>query len=280
MNKRIPLGALELEFISLGSLWLDGGAMFGVVPKTLWSQVFQVDEANRIPLSCHSLLIHHPDGKILVETGVGNRWNAKFQEIYRIAPADLSKAFQAVKISVEDVTHVVNTHLHFDHAGGNCIERYDQVIPTFPQARYCIQKKEWDHALNPTKKDRASYRLDDFLPLASFGRLMLLEGDQEVLPGVWVWQVGAHSPGMQVVYVESQGEKALFWGDLIPTTRHIPLPWIMSYDCYPLETLAWKEKLLAKSVKEGWLALFYHDPDYIAGRVKEKSAGKYTFTPI
>ena len=260
------LGRFRLHALEAGLQRLDGGAMFGVVPKVLWEKRIAPDERNRIPLALRCLLVETPDTLVLIDTGVGNKESEKFRDIYGIenegSPTRLEDALRAAGYSPEDVDVVVNTHLHFDHAGGNTFRDPEGVVRlAFPRARYFVQRGEWEYAHWKNERIQASYLPDNFDPVEREGRFEFIEGEREIVPGVRVVPTPGHTPHHQSVLVESEGERACFLADLIPTTAHLPLPWIMGYDVEPLRTLETKRWLLRRAREEGWLLVFEHDAE-------------------
>jgi glyoxylase-like metal-dependent hydrolase (beta-lactamase superfamily II) len=254
----MKLGAFEIDVLSDGTFRLDGGQMFGVVPKTLWEKKLPADELNRVTLGLNCLLVKAGRHRILIETGIGDKFDAKFGKIYavdhsRILLDDLA----AHGVRPEDIDIVINTHLHFDHCGWNIRRDGARVVPTFPRARYYIQRGEWEHALSPTLRDRASYIEEFFAPAES--QTEFLDGDQEIVPGVRVELLPGHTKNQQGVWLESEGQTALFISDLVPTACHLPYAWIMSFDLYPLDTLATRQQLLPKLVERKTLVMFPHD---------------------
>jgi glyoxylase-like metal-dependent hydrolase (beta-lactamase superfamily II) len=263
------LGGVRIHALEAGLQRLDGGAMFGVVPKPLWERRIPPDARNRIPLALRCLLVETAEALVLIETGLGNKENEKFLDIYGVdnAPSDarfpdrLQEAVAAAGFSPADVTVVVDTHLHFDHAGGNTFRDADgQVRLSFPNATYHVQKGEWEWAHRANERTSASYLLHNFDPVMEAGRLSLAEGDGEIVPGVRVYRTPGHCPHHQSVLVTSGGETACFLADVIPTMAHLPLPWIMGYDVEPLVTLESKRALLRRAVDERWLLVSTHDP--------------------
>ena len=261
----MKLGDIELYILNDGYFSLDGGAMFGVVPKPLWERRIPADPRNRIPLAMRCLLIEHPDGLVLIDTAVGNKDDAKFRDIYGIEnpghPTALEDAIRETGHQPGEVQWVINTHLHFDHAGGNTVaNEAGEVKLTFPGAVYTVQRGELDFAAMPNERIRASYLLPNFAPVAAAGRFRLISGEVEVLPGIRCIPTPGHVPYHQSVLVQDEDESALFLGDLCPTAAHLPAAWIMGYDVEPLVTLATKKEVLARAAREGWALLFEHDP--------------------
>lgn len=270
-------GDYRVEIVPDTEFRLDGGAMFGVVPRALWSKVSQPDEQNRIRLNCNCLFIETENERILIETGLGDKWSEKQEAMYGIRrERSLSESLQALTgTSAEEINIVVNTHLHFDHAGGNT--RFDesgQARPVFPNARYFVSRAEFEHAESPHERDRASYLPENWLPLQESGQLELKEAEYEVVPGLSMETIAGHSRTMQCVRLE-RGAKTLFgFADLVPMRAHVPFAWIMGYDLYPVETLEAKKRLLPQAAREDWLCFFYHDPDMPLCRVREED-GKF-----
>ena len=264
------LGDLRLHAIEAGLQWLDGGAMFGVVPKPLWERRIPADDRNRIPLATRCLLVETPDELVLIETGLGNKSDAKAIEIYGIdsLPTDPSTGPDRLQAGVceagyspDEVTLVVNTHLHFDHAGGNTFRGGDgEVRVAFPRARYVVQWQEWEYAHRTNERTRASYVREDFDPVHAASAFHFLHGALEVIPGVTTVLTPGHTPHHQSVLVHSAGQTACFLGDVAPTMAHLPLPWIMGYDVEPLVTLESKRLILDRAREEGWLLVSTHDP--------------------
>lgn len=270
------IGGLQIHALDGGRIRLDGGAMFGVVPRPLWERRAAPDERHRILLALRCLLIEAPDALILVDTGVGAKETDRFRDIYGVdnsgAPTRLEDAIRAAGHAPEDVDLVVNTHLHFDHAGGNTrLANSGEPEPAFPNARYLVQRGEYEFAHRNNERVRASYLPANYEPIAEAGRFEFLEGDVDVVPGVRVVRTPGHTPHHQSVVIESGGETACFLADLVPTTAHLPLPWIMGYDLEPLVTLESKRSLLGRAREEGWLLIFEHDPNRAWGRLDPAS---------
>jgi glyoxylase-like metal-dependent hydrolase (beta-lactamase superfamily II) len=270
------LGDVTIHALDGGSQMLDGGAMFGVVPKPLWERRIPADERNRIPLAMRCLLIETADALVLVDNGAGNKESEKFLEIYGIANAPavpgratrLEDALAAAGFAPGDVDVVINTHLHFDHAGGNTRLAEDGALElSFPRARYVVQRGEWEWAHRRNERIQASYLPHNFDPVLEAGRFDLVEGEVEVVPGVRLLLTPGHTPHHQSVLVRSGGETACFLADVVPTSAHLPLPWIMGYDVEPLVTLESKRTLLQRARDEEWLLVFEHDPQLPWGRL-------------
>ncbi len=280
MTGPLPLGKMTLEVVSDGTWRLDGGLMFGIVPKVLWERVAPADEQNRILMALNCLLVRADRQIILVDTGLGDLWDEKFHQIY--APdrsRSLLQQLAARGLRPEDVDIVINTHLHFDHTGNNVRRQGERLVPTFPRARYIVQRGEYEHAQAPNDRDRASYRSITWEPLRESGQLELIDGDHEILPGVRLVKVRGHNRDLQVLFLHSEGQTAVFWSDLIPMTPHVHKPWIAALDQYPLETLEQKNRLLPQAVREQWLCIFYHDPHIPIGRIIE-AEGRFRVVPI
>ncbi len=270
------VGRLRCHALEGGRQHLDGGAMFGVVPKPLWEKRIPPDARNRIPLALRCVLIEHDAGLVLVDTGLGNKEDAKFRDIYgvenagRHGPTQLEDALAELSFAPGDVRWVIDTHLHFDHAGGNTVrDEAGAVRPTFPAATYVVQKRELDFARHTNERTAASYLRHNFDPIT----FTLIDGETEVLPGLRCLPTPGHVPYHQSVLVESGGERACFLADLVPTSAHLPLPWIMGYDLEPLVTLESKRRLYARAEAEGWLLWFEHDPEVVAGRLGRDGKG-------
>ena len=277
------VGRLQCHALEGGMQRLDGGAMFGVVPKPLWERRIVPDERNRIPLALRCLLVEHDDGPVLIDTGLGNKETAKFKDIYgvenegRTGRTRLEDALAERGYRPEDVRWVINTHLHFDHAGGNTFRDPDgNVALSFPRARYVVQKGELDFASHTNERTAASYLAPNFATVP----FTLLDGEAEVLPGLRCVPTPGHVPYHQSILVESGGERACFLADVVPTSAHLPLPWIMAYDLEPLVTLESKRRLYARAELEGWLLLFEHDPAVVGGRLGRDGKGFGLVDPL
>jgi glyoxylase-like metal-dependent hydrolase (beta-lactamase superfamily II) len=267
-------GSFDIFPVCDGRFRLDGGAMFGVVPKVLWEPCCHADEQNRIQLALNCLVIRAHGQHILIDTGLGGKWQPKFWDMLAMERADsLSDGLRALDLCADNIDVVINTHLHFDHAGGNTEVVEGTVMPKFRKARYLVQRREFDDAAHPNERTKASYRAENLAPVAETRQWEMLDGDTEILPGISVMVTGGHTVGHQAVKIESEGKVAFFPGDLIPTVAHLPLPYIMGYDLFPLHTLEAKRRILSQACEEGWLLFFEHDPGVRFGFVHRDEEG-------
>jgi glyoxylase-like metal-dependent hydrolase (beta-lactamase superfamily II) len=270
---RTTLGDFELTVFSDGIYSLDGGAFFGVIPKTMWSKRVKADEKNLVPVGLNSLLVRTGKQNVLIETGIGNKLSEKMTKIYG-QPAKLLDNLHARGIAPEDIDIVINTHLHFDHCGWNTVRDAEAVTPTFPKARYYVQEGEWQHARRQFERDRISYISDNYDPLIETGQMQLLHGNQKIVPGISVRVFPGHTAYMQAVIIESGGRKACYISDLIPTRAHIEITWGMSFDLFPVDTIESKKKYYAESIPEKWLTVFTHDPEMPWAYVERDAEGR------
>jgi glyoxylase-like metal-dependent hydrolase (beta-lactamase superfamily II) len=278
LSRSTRVGSVAVHAIEAGVQQLDGGAMFGVVPRPLWERRIPPDVRNRIPLALRCLLVEAPEALVLVDTGIGNKENEKFNDIYGVqnrgSPTRLEDGIRHAGFEPGDIDIVLNTHLHFDHAGGDTFLGEDGTVRvSFPQARHVVQRGELDFARSKNERIRASYLPHNFEPVTDAGRWTLVEGVAEVTKGVRVLPTPGHTPFHQSVTVESDGEVACFLADVCPTTAHLPLPWIMGYDLEPLVTLESKRGLWKRALEEDWLLIFQHDPRTPWGRLDPDTDG-------
>jgi len=274
------IGNIEVQHLHGGNFFLDGGAMFGVVAKPLWEKKSLPDSRNRIRLAANSLVVRAHNKNILVETGNGTKWTRKLRDIYGIQEgAPLIDNLSSAGIRPDQIDLVINTHLHFDHAGGNTKFVNDKAVPTFPNAQYIVQAAEIAHAANPTERDRASYFEENFLPMQQSGQWRAITHDSEILPGISAIRIPGHNADIQAIKISGGGKTIFFVADLFPTRHHLALPWIMAYDLYPLQTLETKRKWLKTIVKENWIVVFGHDPDIPAATLHERE-NAIEFEPV
>jgi glyoxylase-like metal-dependent hydrolase (beta-lactamase superfamily II) len=290
------LGNLELTLVSDGEFRLDGGAMFGVVPRTMWERVKPPDERNRIRMTTNCLLVARGDELLLVDSGIGDKHDARFQDLFGMDPqaVRLPDAIRRAGYEIEQVTHVLLTHLHFDHCGWNTRRAAGgELVPSFPNAVYWLERGEVEHARHPNERDRASYDARNWEPLFAAGVARLYDGDRgcEPMPGVRAIGAPGHNANMCIVLVDGNvgsvgsvdgtgdaadhGDKAVFFADLVPTVAHVAYPWIMSYDLFPMTTLENKKIWLPRAAAEGWLAVFQHEAEAPLGRVVEEKPGRF-----
>ena len=254
-----------------GYFRLDGGAMFGVVPKPLWHKRAPADERNRISLATRPLLVRG-EKLMLIDAGLGGKMDAKSVDIYAIdRRRNLVHELSDLSLALEDIELALASHLHFDHVGGFTTRLASgDIVPSFPRARYLVRADEWDDATHPHERNRASYLQEDFVPLQAAGVLDLFDGDREIMPGVSVRWTGGHARSHQVVYLEGDGRTAVFTADMIPTAAHIDAPWIMGYDLYPMDTLEFKRAFAREAIEREYLLFFEHEPSIAAGIIRER----------
>lgn len=274
------LGDTELWVIPDRTYLLDGGAMFGVVPKTMWSRTTPGDERNFVRCGLNSLIFHHRGELVLVETGCGNKLSEKQMRYNGVDPRrDYLDRLRAAGFPLEEFTLVVNSHLHYDHCGWNTVRQKDgSIVPAFSNAHYYVQRQEWEHAREQHERDRVSYLTDNYDPLVTSGQMQLLTGEQELLPGLSVMPLPGHTRGMQAILLRSGGEVACYISDLMPTHWHLKPTWVMAFDLFPLETIDNKHRILDQAEREHWLLVFTHDPEHAWGYVERQNA-EYVFVP-
>ncbi len=274
------LGPFEARAIETGAFRLDGGAMFGVVPKVLWSRTNPADENNRIKMAMRLLYLEGAGRRLVVDGGAGTNLGGKMERNYEIETAGLRAALEAASVDPLAVTDAVATHLHFDHAGGYCYRDGDAIRLSLPNAVHHVQRRQWEAALRPNEKDRASFFMEYLLPIEKAGLLDLVDGEREIFPGVALLPAEGHTPGHQVVLVSTDSGTLLYCGDLIPLASHVNLPYIMAYDHFPLRTLEEKKRLLGRAADEGWTLFFEHDPEIAAATVRRSGADGFALDEI
>ena len=269
----MQIGKYTLKTILSGKFALDGGAMFGIIPKSLWEKTNPADDKNRIKLATRNLLLISDDKKIIIDTGMGDKWDDKSKNIYDINPKlDLESVLELNGIKSEEITDVLLTHLHFDHAGGSTKLENDKLVPSFPNAKYYIQKKNFDWAINPSDRDRGSYIKENFEPLMKEGVLKIIEGDKEFDDNISFRVINGHTFGQQMIKVSDTSNTFLYVADLLPFISQIRIPYIMGYDLQPLITVEEKKKYLHLAAEENWYLYFGHDPNVAVVTVKHSGS--------
>jgi glyoxylase-like metal-dependent hydrolase (beta-lactamase superfamily II) len=270
----MKIGKYQMHIVNSGYFYLDGGAMFGIIPKPLWEKSNPADESNRVKLATRNLLLVSDDKKILIDTGMGKKWSKKSSEIYRIEQDEFSLQSSLSKLSIksEDITDVLLTHLHFDHTGGSTENINGKPEPVFKNAIYHVSEKNFKWAMNPSERDKGSYIKDNFLPLFENGVLFFTK-DKSFDDEIELIDVNGHTFGMQLVKISDSSNTILYCADLFPFSSHIPLPYVMGYDLQPLVTLEEKKQILSKAVEENWKLCFEHDPFYALATVEKVEIG-------
>lgn len=273
----VSLGDFELISLSDGIYHLDGGSYFGVVPKTLWSRKLPADEKNLVPSGLNSVLVRTGEKNILIETGIGNKLPEKMAQIYG-QPAGLLDSLHAAGLAPEDIDIVIDSHLHFDHCGWNTVRGKGTIVPTFPKAKYYAQEGEWKHA-HENQRDGVSYFTENYDPLVESGQMQLLRGNAEIAPGISVEVYAGHTRDLQAIMVQSGGKTACYISDLIPTSAHLDLNWVMAYDLYPVESIESRKRFYSRAVPEKWLVMFTHDHVIPWGYLEKDERGKVVIQP-
>lgn len=274
---KVILGDFELISLSDGVYHLDGGSYFGVVPKTLWSRKLPADDKNLVPSGLNSVLVRTGEKNILIETGIGNKLSEKMAQIYG-QPAGLLESLHAAGLAPEDIDIVIDSHLHFDHCGWNTVRRNGSIAATFPRAKYYAQEGEWKHA-HENQRDGVSYFTENYDPLVESGQMQLLRGNAEIAPGISVEIYPGHTRDLQAIMVRSGGRTACYISDLIPTSNHLDLNWVMAYDLYPVESIESRKRFYARSIPERWLVMFTHDHEIPWGYLEKDERGKAVIQP-
>lgn len=270
------IGGMEVRAVVTSRFRLDGGSMFGVVPRVLWEKKAPPDDRNRISLSVNTLLVRAGDKLILIEPGMGSKYSKRQRDIYALEPVDADACLSSAGIKPADVDIVIPTHLHLDHAGGSTARgEQGKALEYFPNAWFVAQETEWEAAVDPGPLEKGSYNPEDYLPLVETGRLLLVSGTTEVAPGVRVELTGGHTRGHQVVRLRSEGEEAVYLGDIVPTTAHLKLNWLMAWDLLPQVVYAQKERMLDDAVERGVTCFFPHDPDIAGCRLARSGGGGF-----
>lgn len=271
----MKIGEYEINSLETGYFSLDGGAMFGVVPWVFWSKLNPPDERQRIKLAARCWLVRGHGRTILVDDGNGTKWSEKLKDIYRLdnSSGDLISSLKSAGFRPEDITDVILTHLHFDHAGGSTTDVNGEILPTFPNARYYVQKKQWELSQNPSEKDRGSFMRDDYAPLMDHGVLELVDGEFEIFPGIELLVCNGHTNAQQLPKITDGKTTMLFCCDLVPTTSHLPWPYVMAYDVRPLVTIEEKKRILSRAYEEKWILFLEHDPSTEAITLKPTDKG-------
>jgi glyoxylase-like metal-dependent hydrolase (beta-lactamase superfamily II) len=266
----MQLGDFEITHVRAGAYRWDGGTFFGVVPKTLWGRKAPSDELNRIAVAFNSYVIRTGDHTILIETGAGDKLDERARERMALPPKheDLREILAAHRIDPESIDIVVNSHLHFDHCGGNTVLTHGGPLPAFPRARYFATREEWSWAHRRHWRESVSYNDSNYDPLVDLGQMVLTAFDHEVAPGVWMRRAPGHNPNMCVVTAESGGRTFCFWSDLVPTANHTQPTWVAAFDLEPVETIDQKWRWLGRAADEGWICGFGHDPEVGFARIE------------
>jgi len=277
--QRISIGNFDLTLVSDGVYPLDAGAFFGVVPKILWEKKVKADANNHILAGLNSVVVRTDDHTVLIETGIGNKMPEKMVKIYG-QPAKLLENLSAAGFSPEDFDIVINTHLHYDHCGWNTIRQNDKFVATFPKAKYYVQEGEWQHARRQLERDAISYISENYDPLVNTGQMQLLAGNQQIVPGISVKVFPGHTRHMQAAVISSGGKTACYISDLIPTTAHLDLTWVMAFDLFPLETIESRKQYYSRAIPEKWLTILTHDPQTPWAYVGKDERGRMTATAV
>ena len=278
----MKFGVYRVEIVPDSEFRLDGGAMFGVVPRNLWSKFCPPDEENRIRMNMNCVFIDTGKERVLIETGIGDKWSEKHRAMYGInRTRSLVESVQTIAgVAPEEVTIVVNTHLHFDHAGGNTtIDESGSTRAQFPNARYFVSQAEYEHAEQPSDRDKASYFPDNWRPLKDSGQLELKPAQYEVVPGLTMETQPGHNRSMQCWRLQQNGQTMFGFADLVPMRAHVPFAWVMGYDLYPVETVEAKKRLLPQAAREDWMCLFYHEPEQPLCRIVHENE-KFKTVPV
>ena len=275
----MKIGRVSVSFVTDGTIRLDGGALYGVVPKVIWNTLTPADKRNRVTVGLNCLLIRAGGKNILVDTGVGNKHPLRRKNMFAMKAGGLVSDLKSHGLGVDDIDIVALTHLHFDQAGGCTKRTYgDRAVPTFPRATYLVQRKDWYEATHTTERNSSVYIPDDYMPLEESGQLELLDGDTEIVPNVWLRVTGGHTAGHQALFVESSNRRVAYLGDVLPTPVHLPSLYVTSWDVHPRDTLERKRQFLSQAESDGWLLIFGHGIGQRAGYLVRRD-GQLTLDP-
>ncbi len=280
MIKSTKLGDFELYFLHDGEFWLDGGGYFGVIPKVLWSRLISPDEKNRVALKSNPLLVKTDDHNILIDPGLGNKYSDKQRNIWKIkTEPSVVECLEELGMTADDIDIVVATHLHFDHVGA-CTEfdNAGKAVPVFKNATHYVQRGEWEDAIHPDVRTKGTYFLENYVPLDEAGLLEFVEGNVEIVQGVRVEVTGGHTKHHQIIFIESQGETAVYFGGIVSSINHVKVAYTMGFDLYPVEIMEQRQKLYKRAIDENWVVILEHDPDHRAIYIKNDGQ-KYSFEP-
>lgn len=281
MIQSFSIGNCQLFLLHDGAFSLDCGAFFGIVPKIIWEKMVKADEMNRCEISSNPLLVKTPEHHVLIDPGLGDKYSEKLRFIYNIKRGKtLADSLKEINLKPEDIDIVIATHAHFDHIGAGTNSNEDsEIVPTFPNARYYFQKGEWEDAANPDERTRATYFKENLMPLQEHGLVELIDGDSQILLNIRVEKTGGHTKHHQMVIIESDGKTAVYPGDILPSSHHLPIPYVMALDLYPVEVMKAKRNLYQRAINGNWLIILDHGEEVRAGYIRFDGK-KYNFDPL